>query len=291
MMLQALSTALLGGAPSLIDWGCCQKVYELMADETSRHCYKQELLWQSQKLIGCEETIVSPCSAEKYNQVLKTVRQRMRTGVGLPLLNGLKGRVSMEDTFACTFVLEQYRYKNIVECAKNDVFYDCGGFIGDTAVYAALHGAKVISFEPIKALYNLLCENCKEYEVTAVNCGVGNETSMMCMKVTTGIGSSHVHNNGGELVKIERIDDLAKKYGLPTFIKMDLEGYEPVALTGAAAVLEAAKPKLAVCLYHSIEHMWSVPMLLHQLVPEYRFYCKKSAPTHEFVLFAAAGEC
>jgi hypothetical protein len=75
-------------------------------------------------------------------------------------------------------------------------------------------------------------------------------------------------------------------YGVPTFIKMELEGHEIPALHGAEQTIRQYKPKLAVCLYHKPADMWEIPLLLKNYVPEYRFFCKKSHPVCEFVLFA-----
>ena len=46
-----------------------------------------------------------------------------------------------------------------------------------------------------------------------------------------------------------------------TFIKMDIEGAELHALRGAAEIIRSQKPRLAVCVYHHISHLWEVPRL------------------------------
>ncbi|MEG2140075.1 MAG: FkbM family methyltransferase, partial [Bilophila sp.] len=60
---------------------------------------------------------------------------------------------------------------------------------------------------------------------------------------------------------------------------------EGLALLGAERIFTEHKPRFAVCLYHTLEHMWVLPRLLKAYCPDYRFWCKKSAPEYEFVLF------
>jgi len=53
---------------------------------------------------------------------------------------------------------------------------------------------------------------------------------------------------------------------------MDIEGSELNALKGAEKVIKKYKPKLAICVYHDIDHFVSIPKYLNEIVPEYKFY-------------------
>ena len=63
----------------------------------------------------------------------------------------------------------------------------------------------------------------------------------------------------------------------PTFIKMDIEGSEPAALWGARRILKEHKPVLAICAYHEAEHLWTLPLLIHALQPEYKLFLRRYA--------------
>ena len=65
---------------------------------------------------------------------------------------------------------------------------------------------------------------------------------------------------------------------------MDIEGAEMSALKGAKETIDKYKPKLAICLYHSLcfyhvplEDYWNIPLYLHRLVPEYSFYIRNDS--------------
>ena len=66
------------------------------------------------------------------------------------------------------------------------------------------------------------------------------------------------------------IDKLVEEKKLPKvdFIKLDIEGAEPDCLKGAAETIKKFRPKLAICIYHDLEHFVSIPKYIKGLVPE-----------------------
>ncbi|GHV47002.1 hypothetical protein FACS1894204_09750 [Synergistales bacterium] len=72
---------------------------------------------------------------------------------------------------------------------------------------------------------------------------------------------------------------------------MDIEGAEPGALEGAKKIIIQDKPDLAICVYHAIEHYWTIPLMLRSWVKEYKFYLRTySFGGFETVLYAAGGQ-
>jgi hypothetical protein len=55
---------------------------------------------------------------------------------------------------------------------------------------------------------------------------------------------------------------------------MDIEGAEPDALRGAATLIREKSPLLAISCYHQQDHLWSIPLLIQSLNPDYRFYLR-----------------
>lgn len=72
-----------------------------------------------------------------------------------------------------------------------------------------------------------------------------------------------------------------------SYIKMDIEGAELKALEEARNTIVNYKPKLAICVYHKPEDIIEIPLYIHKIVPEYRFYLRHHSKTaEETVLYA-----
>ena len=54
----------------------------------------------------------------------------------------------------------------------------------------------------------------------------------------------------------------------PTYLKFDIEGSELDALEGGQETIRRHRPKLAVCVYHAPDHLWRIPLRLHELMPD-----------------------
>jgi len=51
---------------------------------------------------------------------------------------------------------------------------------------------------------------------------------------------------------------------------MDIEGSEKEALMGAANIIKAAKPKLAICAYHKTEDIYELPQTILNIRDDYK---------------------
>ena len=59
-----------------------------------------------------------------------------------------------------------------------------------------------------------------------------------------------------------------------TFIKMDIEGSELMALKGAQQIILRNRPLLAICIYHSDEDMLAIPEWMCLNLNDYKYYCR-----------------
>ena len=59
-----------------------------------------------------------------------------------------------------------------------------------------------------------------------------------------------------------------------TMLKMDVEGAERQAIAGAVQTIRRYRPKLNIAAYHTSDDFFALPLLLHELCPEYRFYLR-----------------
>lgn len=205
-----------------------------------------------------------------------------------------------------SFALQQYRYAPHVDVTTEDVFIDCGSYIGDTVLWALQKGAQVHAFEPIPETFKLLKHNLQQNGFSPEHChnfGVSSQNQEVVFKVPHDRADSSFlpfanktpYQQGLEInvgtvdvpVRCVSLDSYLSEQGIkPSFIKMDIEGTELDALHGAAQTIQQHRPKLAICLYHRDEDLWTIPLFIKSLVPDYKFYCRENNVGFEFVLYA-----
>ena len=72
-----------------------------------------------------------------------------------------------------------------------------------------------------------------------------------------------------------------------TFIKMDIEGAEYNALLGAEQMIRQHHPRLAICVYHSLEDYIRIPLLIRSFYHGYQFYFRHHSVTSGESVFYA----
>lgn len=132
---------------------------------------------------------------------------------------------------------------------SNDVFVDVGANLGHyTMLASGICKAKSIAIEPIKStsvkLEKNIALNKLENKVTLLNLGVGdkNETLNFTTNKTVMNSVSLVENNNTVKIKVKTLNELLKDVN-PTFIKIDVEGYEYKVLKGADEILKKGSLK------------------------------------------------
>lgn len=90
-----------------------------------------------------------------------------------------------------------------------------------------------------------------------------------------GVGPSSAATDHGDIkIEASSIDTLFPKQHID-FVKLDIEGSEADALRGAADLLKRCRPVVAMALYHRPGDMWQLPLLMNQLVDDYKFYIRQ----------------
>ncbi|HEY3929654.1 MAG TPA: FkbM family methyltransferase [Candidatus Koribacter sp.] len=165
-----------------------------------------------------------------------------------------------------------------------EAYVDCGAFDGasirDFLAHAQGPVRHIYATEPDPGSRELLAkfgetlppELQREFTVWpyALGSAPGTVRFAAVGDVTSKVGS-------GELeVECRTFDDLPWSVP-PTYIKMDIEGAEPDAIRGGKKLWNRDKPVIVACLYHRSEHLWQIPLLIHELAPEYRLYLRRYA--------------
>lgn len=175
-----------------------------------------------------------------------------------------------------------------------ECFVDCGAYTGDSLETILRYRDSLdtyIAFEPIIDNFTALSKTADKLagrigSAFLYPCGVSDHTGVDRFSISA---SSSTIDENGELLPIVKIDDVIKNVAV-TFLKMDIEGSEPMALRGAENLLQQHRPDLAISVYHAANHFWDIPCMLHEIVPEYKFYLRAHTPASlESVLYCSCG--
>lgn len=199
------------------------------------------------------------------------------------------------------YLNEQYRYQNVVNACPGDYVIDGGACWGDTALYFAAKtkpAGKVFSFEFVPENLDIFKKNMDmnpQYNGTIelIEGALSDGSAASSYFVQNGPGSflTDQPQEGGMEIPLMSIDEMMEKRQINKldFIKLDVEKCELAVLKGAEKSLRKYKPKLAVCLYHQDEDLWTIPRYLKTLIPEYRLYLDHhTTSAWETVLYAVA---
>jgi FkbM family methyltransferase len=169
---------------------------------------------------------------------------------------------------------------------KGDVVLDCGAHLGLYTKKALTLGAKlVIAIEPSPASVECLRRNLRTEiqagKVIVFSKGVWDREDVLTLGKSPkfSAGDSLVMQENrieeGTRVALTTIDNIVSELKLEKvdFIKMDIEGAEQKALAGAIRVLSKHRPRLAISVYHRIEDIQKVPVIVRKAWAGYQMTC------------------
>jgi len=191
----------------------------------------------------------------------------------------------------------QYFDTDIFHFSKDEVIVDCGGYIGDTTeefIARCPDYRNIYVYEPFAENFHKCCTNLAKFDRLQIrHAGVGRQSSRMLFSGDGSAGSflslnTQSDDDAEEFCIISLDEDIKEPV---TFIKMDVECFEPDAIRGAAEHIKNDSPKLAICLYHVITDLWEIPKTINEINPNYdyylRHYCEED--NWEYVLYAIPG--
>ena len=159
----------------------------------------------------------------------------------------------------------QHCYAAVKSRTRNPVIFDVGANIGTLTTWFAnsFPTGKIHSFEPQRAVFQMLCGNVainNLYNVYTYNCGLGAQNETKTFEEpnyfskddfgTFSLVENIVKQTTGEsfTVDIYTLDSFCAKHNIPKvdLIKVDVEGMDLQVLMGAAHMLETCHPALFV---------------------------------------------
>jgi len=178
---------------------------------------------------------------------------------------------------------EIYFPRDLMAISEQEVFIDCGAYDGDTVRAFIRHSRgrfkSIYAFEAdSKNSRNCVdsWKHCRRSCATALIVSMSPWRIMAAACILLGWNGSIRRSRQGERVGCVALDDALPV--VPTWIKMDIEGSEPAALRGARRTIIDHAPALSICVYHSQDHLWSIPLQIVAMNPEYKMHLRPFVP-------------
>jgi len=169
-------------------------------------------------------------------------------------------------------------YNSFLKLQSGESFLDLGAYNGDTALEFAARNpnyGKIIAVEPDKKTFKKLIHNTESLANT--------ECHNLCISDFTGMGHFGMKAGRNSSVSVEgaltpfsTVDDLLEN-GKIDFIKMEVEGEELKAISGAEQTIKNYKPKMLISCYHRTEDLISLPEKVLGIRNDYKIYIRHFA--------------
>jgi FkbM family methyltransferase len=177
----------------------------------------------------------------------------------------------------------EYFPEDIITLGNSECFVDGGAFDGDTLLSFLKHCNNQFDhsyhFELDARNYALLLNTIANLpeglrsRITAFPFGMWHKSREVSFQGEGG-GSTISNSPKATLSGYVRSLDEVFKGKKITMIKMDIEAAEVNALKGAFNIITSQRPKLAICVYHRLEDLWEVPLLIKKMYYGYRVYLR-----------------
>jgi FkbM family methyltransferase len=176
---------------------------------------------------------------------------------------------------------EIYFPPDLIDLRSDEHFVDCGAFDGDTlAKFIGLRGdsfGSIHAFEPDPRNFQKLQQRHKAWtenirrKIAIFDCAVGDQPGKVPFSAD-GTEASFA-GKGSTEVDCITLDSMLSPQSA-SYIKMDIEGFEPAALEGGRQLISNTAPVLAVCSYHKQEHVWQIPLLIRSMSDRFKFFLR-----------------
>lgn len=183
-------------------------------------------------------------------------------------------------------ILGQY-FSKVIQYSENEVFIDAGAYDGQTSSEFIKHCPNyksVYLFEPSKQNIDKAKNNLADYRnMNFIEKGLSNKAEVLRFHSNNGSASS-IADDGDIEIQVDSLDNLVQEK--VTFIKMDIEGAESLAIEGAKNHILNDHPKMAIAVYHKADDLWKIPQQVLAIRDDYDLYLRHyTEGTDETVMY------
>lgn len=173
---------------------------------------------------------------------------------------------------------------------ENEVFVDCGSYIGDTVAdfvnEFSQRYRRIYTYDISAPTVEVMKKNLKGLNDIVYNVkGVADKEGELSLAGVNAPfhGNRLVEGNGISKVPIVKLDDDINE--AITFLKIDVEGLDKEAIAGAQNQIQKYHPKMHIDTYHKLGDVFEVPLLINSIDPTYKFYLRLSNSIEKQIMF------
>ena len=211
---------------------------------------------------------------DKYEWVYNRLKDETSKYV---LENLLNFRFSSDLNFMNGFehAPDRQYFEDFLNLKSGKVFVDGGGFDGQTTINLIKRCPdyrSIYFFEPDPKNVDIARNNLSKYQyIDFYTLGMAESKKTLCFGSGEG-AASKICETGDIKIQVDALDNLINE---PiSFIKMDIEGSEAIALEGAEKHIINDHPKLAICCYHKFDDIWKIPEQILAIRDDYSIYLR-----------------
>jgi FkbM family methyltransferase len=246
-----------------------QQLLSLGFDEAQIHNMNEFFYWQTREYFDA--------NIEAYREAYQLLEDEFSRQV---YLQRMKKAFLLSDISQIVSPLREEYFDEKVVLKEDEVFIDCGGFDGDSALrFIEQSGGKyqdIIIFEPEFSKKAVIEKNMEKNHYELHQLGVWSKKEKLYFDAVGTCSSHIVEKEGNYVIETAALDEIIFDKR-PTYIKMDIEGAEQEALKGCRKIIQTYKPKLAICIYHKPDDLYKIPIMIKEMNPEYKLYVRQYA--------------
>jgi FkbM family methyltransferase len=185
---------------------------------------------------------------------------------------------SLEQVVVESFYPTNWHYYEVPETKVeiHDLVVDCGAAEGLFSFLVHKRCKKIFMVEPVAKFCSSLqqtFQNSHNTEIVPV--ALSDQEGFAAISENDISSSLSLSEKSETSVSVTTLDKLFFEKDIPiSYIKIDLEGYDYLALLGARELIKKNKPKIAVTTYHKYEHAHQIETYLKSIVPTYNIRIK-----------------
>ncbi|MCM1106148.1 MAG: FkbM family methyltransferase [Blautia sp.] len=243
-------------------------------------------------IFGCEQSCLLNHKneiARVYNKLGDELSKKVYAGIFAYLSNEKNIEIPVLPYEKQYFAYDIYK-KNLQE-----IFVDCGSAGGNIFPFLLENNknqfCKYIAIDPAEKYAGLKEEYMKDERVEVVSLALADQAGTLYLRDYLGMNAVIVESETeGKAILADTLDNVIKRAGvIPTFIKIDVEGYEGRLMQGGRRNLEK-NPLTAIAIYHRLTDLWEIPLYFIDHFPQNRFYIRSYMNINESVFYSVPKE-